>query len=195
MAGPTFAGRRGLRRIAFAILALMLLIAPGARAQAGRPVHLLLGGGVAFPNGTSPYTRDTGWQVQGALELARPGVAAGLRLEALFNRFGFHYVNPLADCAGPCPPERAHERTLAGIASLILQPRATRGIRVVPYLIAGAGLYRRVNSAVGATSGTEMGLNGGAGFRIPGMHAFLEAREHVVKNASNYLPVTVGVRF
>ncbi len=186
MAGCSTPDRLVSGRVALATLALVLLGGP-ARAQVGSPVHLLLGGGVAFPNGTSPYTLATGWQLQGAVELARPGVAAGLRLEGLYNRFAI--TNP--DCIGPC----GHERTIAGVLSAIVQPRATRGIRVVPYLIAGAGLYHHVESPVSSTSGTDIGLNGGAGFRIPGMHVFLEAREHVVKNAPNYLPVTVGVRF
>ncbi len=185
---------RGLASAAFATLALLLLAAP-ARAQDVPVPHLLLAGGIAFPNGTNVYRLDNGLQLQGALELTFPRHPLALRVEALYNRFGFQYVNPLADCAGTCPREHARERTLAGTVDAVVAPR-TGTLPVVPYLVVGAGVYRHENDAVGdVSSGTDFGLNGGAGLRIPALHLFAEARQHQVKNAPNYLPLTVGIRF
>ena len=185
---PAFPG------IALPLLALLLLVAPTARAQGARSTQLLLAGGVAFPNGSYLYRLDTGYQLQGALELTAARKTTALRVEALYNRFGFSYFNPLADCVGSCPAERAHESTLAGTLNAVLAPR-TPGVPLAPYFVVGAGAYKQDNTAVGASSGTKFGLNGGVGFRIPGLHAFIEAREHVVKNAANYLPITAGIRF
>ncbi len=177
---------RAFMKAVAALATLVLASALPAQGQSAQPLHLLLGGGVAFPNGTSQFSLGTGWQLQGGLELARPAVPAGVRVEAIYNRFAIN--DP--DCIGPC----GHERSIAGIVDLTLQPRA-RGVRAVPYLIAGGGLYHHVVTPAPGESATDFGVNAGVGLRIPGLHAFIEAREHVVRNAPNYLPIVVGIRF
>jgi len=56
-------------------------------------------------------------------------------------------------------------------------------------------MYNHDDSANNAASGTDIGLNGGAGVGIPHLHLFLEVRAHIVKNAPNYIPFIAGFRF
>ncbi len=178
------------------LIALALLYASTARAQSLRPVHMLVGGGPAFPKGSEARGFDRGYQLQAALETGTGLLPLTLRVEGFYNRFGFTLID-VYPCPPPgCTPAPRHPReaTFAGTLNGILQPPA-RGLALVPYALAGVGLYRHDDNAFSYLSGTDPGLNAGAGLRVPALHAFIETRMHVVRHAPNYLPVTAGIRF
>ncbi len=188
--------RKRLSTAAFIVLALALLLAPAARAQRLRPVHILVGGGPAFPTGSQATFFDRGYQLQAALEAGTGLPPLSLRLEGLYNRFGFTLIE-----VWPCPPPGCkpaprdpREATFAATLNGILQPSA-RGLVLVPYALAGVGIYHHDDNAFSYLTGTDLGVNAGAGLRVPALHAFIEARAHMVRNAPNYLPVIVGLRF
>ncbi len=188
-------GRRhaALRRGAGLSLALLLAAAPTAQAQRALPLHLELGAGAAFPAGSNPQSVGTGYQLQAALEATVIGPLA-LRAEGLFSHFGFTYT-PSLPCPFPgCSPTQGRQRTFAGTIDALLQSPGDDA-PLVAYLIAGAGIYDYSDSADRYASGTNPGVNGGAGFRLPRLHVFAEVRGHVVANAPNYVPVVVGIRF
>lgn len=189
VSSPARSTRRndGLRLLAFVLLMALPL---DVGAQSIVAMHFLLGGGVASLTGSNPDQLRTGYQIQAAVEASAPGVPVSLRAEGSFDRFGF-----TLPCASPgCPPVEGNERMIAGTLNAIVQPVAS-GLEVVPYLIAGAGLYNHDNSASTASASTDYGVNGGVGVRVPGLHVFVEGRMHVVKNAPNYIPIVVGIRF
>ncbi len=181
------------------VLALLVFAPTAAHAQAVGWLRFETGGGFALPTGNSRYPLRTGYQIQGAVETNSPGLPMALRVEGLFARFGFEHTIQV-----PCPPRikcgekkgSEHVRFIAGTLNVLVQP-SSPGLAVVPYLIAGGGLYHHKNSARAASSGTDFGVNGGLGVRIPKFHVFAEARMHIVLDASGPLetPDLIAVTF
>lgn len=178
---------RCVRRVATLVAGAAILTLPSrARAQAPVPLHFSVGAGVALPSGSNPHELDTGYHLQAALEAGPMLLPIALRAELLFDHFGFSYT------PGPTPVS-GNERMVAGTLNALLLLRTHTG--VTPYLIAGGGLYDHHDSANNGLSGTDIGVNGGAGLRIAPLHAFVEARAHIVKHAPNYIPIGIGLVF
>ena len=185
------------------VLALLVFAPTAAHAQAAGSLRFVTGGGFALPRGNNRYPLRTGYQIQGAVETNSPGLPIALRLEGLFSRFGFeHTIQPPCPLGVPCAEIRSeHERIIAGTLNVLVQPSEEEwpGLEVVPYLIAGGGLYHHKNSARAASSGTDFGVNGGLGVRIPKFHVFAEGRMHTVLDASgpleapNLIAITFGL--
>lgn len=175
-------------------LALTLVLALPAAAQSTRHLQFSAGAGAVVPTGSNPDSLRTGFQFQGGLQSPAFGPLA-LRLEAHFNHLGFTYV-PALPCAFPgCSPRNGRERNLGVTLAGVYHPSLLGFDELEPYLIAGGGVYNHDNSAYGNLSGTDVGVNGGAGIGIPHLHLVLEARAHLVRNAPNFIPFVAAVRF
>ena len=205
---------RVLGQLSVFVLALLVFAPTAAQAQAAGPLRFVTGGGFAVPTGNH-YSLRTGYQIHAAVETNYPGLPFALRLEGLFARFGYEHSNVVLDYGFPaypvpsalrycdlhgvpCPVSPEHERIIAGTLNVVVQPPQEEwpGLEVVPYLIAGGGVYHHKNiSQVSSTipSGTDLGLNGGGGLRIPKFHAFAEGRMHMVKGAPDLIAVTFGL--
>ena len=206
---------RVLGQLSVFVLALLVFAPTAAQAQAAGPLRFVTGGGFAVPTGNH-YSLRTGYQIHAAVETNYPGLPFALRVEGLFARFGYEHSSVVLDDGFPvypvlgalpncdlslvkCPGRGSeHERIIAGTLNVVMQPPQEEwpGLAVVPYLIAGGGVYHHKNNAqVSSTipSGTDFGLNGGGGLRIPKFHVFAEGRMHMVKGAPDLIAVTFGL--
>jgi hypothetical protein len=165
--------------------------------------------GAAVPQGGFSDAAATGLVVNGLIGVRLPGFL-GLRGELLWSRSDLD--NPLIrEAGGSVPPPSADVSgtvdMIGGIANIVISPPTPS---VQPYLIGGAGLYRRrVAQDIGGTaeeferireSDSNLGVNGGAGvrFSLAGYAAFIEARYHSVQTdgeRTNFIPVAVGFAF
>jgi hypothetical protein len=185
------------------------LLAPrSAAAQSGGG----LGGSIGANVPVADYgdAAKLGLVLNGFAEL-RPTQALGLRAELFWSRSDIE--NPLVRDAGSVTlgPEFRNatgDVDLVGASADLLI--ALRGGAVQPYLIGGAGVFRRRVSqdVLGAVdefrdlreSDTDVGFNGGVGLRfwLAGVAAFAEARYYSVATPgtrTNFVPVTVGFTF
>ncbi|MEJ2217294.1 MAG: hypothetical protein P8099_11850 [Gemmatimonadota bacterium] len=154
----------------------------------------IVGLGAALPVGANPDAPGVGYQLNAGFEFDPAGSPVALRLETLWDSFPFRYT-PVLPCAIPgCSPRTAHERLLAAVFDVVLQPSAPT-TRLVPYLIAGVGMYGYWNSRTYGSTVGGPGVNAGLGMRVPRLHAFIEARAHVVDNGPDSIPIAVGLRF
>lgn len=179
-----------------AAMAALLLSATAVRAQTADVLHFSAGAGVAFPSRGGDDDLRTGYHLQAALDAYIPGAPLTLRLETFADRFGSGAVLYL-----PCAPQATclsrplHEQRLGATLDLVLGRKP--GARVLPYFIAGGGVYKhemKTEQGGGMRWGTGLGANAGAGLRLPA-HLFLEARAHVVSGAADVVPITAGFRF
>lgn len=173
---------------ALLLCAGLQLVASPARAQS-----LTIGGGLALP---TDNTVDGGFQVQGSVDLPSPNPALAIRVDAQYDRFPFTYT-PAFPCTPPgCSPQHGHQRMIAGTIDGVLQlPDPT--VPVTPYLVGGIGAYNHSTPPSQLPSGTDFGVNAGGGVRLAvgGAHLVLEARLHIVKNTTNFVPIVAGLRF
>ncbi len=181
---------RALSRGSVLGLLALLFAAAGAR---GQRAHFSLGGGPALPTDNSV---DNGFHFLGSVDVTLPAPALAVRLDAQYGRFPFGYF-PVY----PCPPAgcttlTGHETVIAGSINGVLQMPGTSS-PAVPYLIGGVGMYDHDSGNHGIPSGTDIGLNAGGGLRLRlgSVQAFAEARFHAVKVATNFVPITIGLRF
>ncbi len=164
----------------------------GSAALAQRP-HFSAGGGLSLPTDNSA---DNGFQVQGSLDVTLPVPALAVRVDAQYDRFPFTFT-PTPPCpTGGCVPQDGHESMVAGTLNGVLQvPRSVSPVS--PYLVGGIGLYHHSTDDSARPSGTDFGVNAGGGLRLrlEAVQLFAEARFHVVKNTTNFVPLVVGLRF
>lgn len=171
------------------LVAVILLALPhAAHAQSA-----VVGLGPALPIGPNPDEPEVGWQVSGALEFGPPLSPVAFRLEALFDRTPFRYTPHLPCLPTGCARQTAHQTFAAATFDVVIHA-STPATRLVPYLIAGVGVYDHYNTAY-SSNAVGVGLNGGLGLRLPFLHAFVEARAHFIRNAPDFLPITLGLRF
>jgi hypothetical protein len=174
-----------------AAVALSLAIAAPAQAQA----HFGLSAGASVPTGDFGNAANSGFNLNGLVDVSVPVSPIGFRGEVGWNRFtvkggssnNWDFIN--------------------GTANIVLQPSTM--LPAKPYLIGGLGIYNvrlsgnDITSVFGGTqSESRVGFNGGVGFKagLGTLGAFLEARYVSVqgKNGSsnlNYVPVTFGITF
>jgi hypothetical protein len=179
--------------VAAAVLTMLSLLAPAARAQS--PISLGLAGGVALP--LSSFNDDVipGWRALGTLSLGVPMIPLGLRLDGAYDQFALESAPP-----GSTSRSTGHRR----IASFTVNPTYRLPFSaplVSPYLIGGGGSYNvGCGGEISCESSTYFGWNAGFGLRFGtlGIHAFAEARYHHVNVSGSgvqYVPVTFGLIF
>ncbi|MEX2179683.1 MAG: hypothetical protein WD801_13285 [Gemmatimonadaceae bacterium] len=176
-------GGNTMRLISPAVLATAaVLFAAPLQAQMSFGASL----GAAVPVGSSAEGLDIGYNVTAHLGIKPPIAPLGLRIDGMFNSFGFDPDGTLSVIAGTV------NATLSGVGMPI----------PMGYLIGGLGLYRSKASVPGfsAEPNSDLGFNIGAGLNFPltGFSTFLEARFHYVTGeveSFKFIPITFGMRF
>ena len=191
------------RRIAFAAAAalLSLTLAPEAHAQAQMMPHFGISAGASIPQSSFGDGVNTGYNVNGMINIGVPLSPLGFRGEVGWNRFDLSGNNVSGNV-----------RMVNGSANVVLAPSTVMTAK--PYFIAGIGAYNvktSVNGSGGiltpnpfstASSDTRLGFNGGIGFSfgLGPVGTLLEAR-YVNVNGSNgdrslsFVPISFGITF
>ncbi len=188
---------RGLVKGAVALAVGMLLSAPVAHAQGA---EFSLGGGATVPlSDFSDFTK-TGFHGLVAVSFAPSSFPLGIQIDGMYQRLKNEDI---------IPGDRTSQ-ILQGTANLIYKFKTSEESTFRPYLIGGVGIYnfKQVSGddvagpGVGNTgnTGTDFGLNGGAGFDIKAgaVGLFVEGRFHNVFSDgtdAQFIPITLGVRF
>lgn len=196
-----------LSSVAVLALALLLLLPAMAGAQARRPVTIGLGGGGTVPIADFANDVKTGWHGSGFLQFAPVLSPWAVRGEVQYHRT--NYTDDFLDDVGALPDADLYGGIVYAGASALFRGRSRTG-GFSPYLIGGVGLYR-LTATLSDGSGLSLsdsengfGFNGGAGIefgRAGGV--FVEARFHQFsvtpdlgeKSTSQFIPVTLGIRF
>lgn len=182
-----------MRQLPAACGAALLAIAMVAPAAAQRPaVSFGVAGGPTFPVGDLGTVVDAGWHAQATVNFGAGVAPLGVRAELLYQQLD-----------GDAMDARHLAAFLTAVAS-------SPGAGFAPYLMAGAGIYDLdidpgpggmiLADGGGLDSGTQFGVNAGAGVGIAmvGYALTLEARfHHVFTDGANQqtLPISIGLRF
>jgi hypothetical protein len=183
-----------LRLLAGAAALALASVPAAAQMVPVNPFSFGVSGGAAIPTGGLGDRYNTGYSVDGIINVRVPTLPVSFRGEVGLTQFGAKASDNVA------------LRSISGVANLVLPfaPGPTAVVR--PYLIGGVGAYglRQRTTGSGATfetrTDTRLGLNGGVGLEIPltGISVFGEARYTSVfadgENTS-WVPVRVGIRF
>ncbi len=174
----------------------MLLSAPAARAQGA---EFSLGGGASIPLSTFGDFAKTGFNGMVAVSFAPSSFPLGIQIDGMYQRLKNEDIIPGGRSS----------QILQGTGNLIYKFKTSEESTFRPYLIGGAGIYnfKQVSGddvagpGVGNTgsTGTDFGLNGGAGFdfKAGSIGLFLEGRFHNVFSDGEdvkFIPITVGIR-
>ena len=188
---------RGLVKGAAALALGMLLSAPAANAQGA---EFSLGGGATVPLSDFGDFAKTGFHGLVGVSFAPSSFPLGIQIDGMYQRLKNEDI----------VPGGRSSQILNGTANLIYKFKTSEESTFRPYLIGGVGIYnfKQVSGSdvagpgVGNTgsTGTDFGLNGGAGFDIKtgGIGLFVEGRFHNVFSDgadTKFIPITVGVRF
>ena len=180
---------------------LSLMIASTARAQAQTMPLFGVSAGASIPQSSFGDGVNTGYNVNGMVNVGIPLSPLGFRGEVGWNRF---------DLSGNSVS--GNVRMINGSANVVLVPSTVMTAK--PYLIAGVGAYN-VNTTVdnsggllgtggftSSSSDTRLGFNGGIGFSfgLGSVGTIVEARYVSVngKNGSSslsFVPVSFGITF
>lgn len=167
-----------------ALFLSLVLVSSTAAAQ----TSLSIAGGVSVPLGDAADVLKTGYNASLALTAKPPLASLGIRLEGMFNSFGYQ-----DESTGLT----AH-RVLAGTANATLSNPSTP-LRSF-YLIAGAGLYNtRIVGGPSDADNNDIGFNAGLGMNLTtAVGSFVEVRYHHVPSENTTMmlvPITFGLRF
>lgn len=180
---------------------LSLTIASTARAQAQTMPLLGISAGASIPQSSFGDGVNTGYNVNGMINVGVPLSPLGFRGEVGWNHFDLSGNNVSGNV-----------RMINGSANVVLIPSTVMTAK--PYLIAGVGAYN-VKTTVDNTGGllgtgaftssssdTRLGFNGGVGFSfgLGSVGTIVEARYVTVngKNGSgslSFVPVSFGITF
>lgn len=202
---------------------LVAASAAGAQAPATRDVRFGVAGGASFSTGTlGSDWGETGWHLQGALQLAPAGLPFGIRAELLYHRMGEKSESLFDPGTGETYSLAMRPSFTGGTANMVWSFPAQPASTIRPYLIGGLGVYSTrldvtydLGSIGGAGSGndskTSVGLNAGGGvqFQLGTLDAFVEARFHNVFDAlpdmnsesvdrtksATFVPISFGLLF
>jgi hypothetical protein len=191
------------RRIALTAAAtlLSLAFAPEAHAQAQMMPHFGISAGASIPQSSFGDGVNTGYNVNGMVNIGVPLSPLGFRGEVGWNRFDLSGNNVSGNV-----------RMVNGAVNVVLAPSTIMSAK--PYFIAGLGVYNvktTVDNSGGllggnafatANSDTRLGFNGGIGFAfgLGPVGTLLEAR-YVSVNGRNgsgslaFVPVSFGIMF
>ena len=180
-----------------AILAIGVLVgAPAAQAQGA---EFSLGGGATLPLSTFGDFAKTGFNGMVAVSFAPSSFPLGIQIDGMYQRLKNEDVIPGGRSS----------QILQGTGNLIYKFKTSEESTFRPYLIGGVGIYnfKQVSGddvagpGVGNTgsTGTDFGLNGGAGFdfKAGSIGLFLEGRFHNVFTSgedTKFIPLTLGIR-
>jgi len=174
----------------------MLVGASAARAQGA---EFSLGGGASIPLSTFGDFAKTGFNGMVAVSFAPSSFPLGIQIDGMYQRLKNEDIIPGGRSS----------QILQGTGNLIYKFKTSEESTFRPYLISGVGIYnfKQVSGddvagpGVGNTgsTGTDFGLNGGAGFdfKAGSIGLFLEGRFHNVFTSGEdvkFIPITVGVR-
>jgi hypothetical protein len=161
------------------VVAIVAVAMAASATDAAAQVRFSIAGGLSFPTGD--HHLDTGYHVQVGADVGMPLLPVGLRLDGAFNRFN---------------EDHGHYQVLNGSASAVLNIPL---VVATPYLIGGIGIYSAEDEAHGEERETSLGLNVGAGVRVPlpGLSVFAEARLHrpFDEHQLRFVPLSIGFRF
>jgi len=177
-----------------AVLAGTTLVSRTAAAQeqSNTSTQFSVGGGLDMPLGDFDDAAKTGWHGLAAVTFTPAAWPVGIQIDGNYARF---------------PDDSPLDQNLQmifGTGNIVYRFQTSPESTLRPYLIGGGGVYnlKATGSDVpdNTDSSTKFGINGGAGFDIKagGASLFAEARFHNVftdNNNTNFLPITVGVRF
>lgn len=180
---------------------LSLSLAPAAHAQAQTMPHFGISAGASIPQSSFGDGVNTGYNVNGLVNVGIPLSPLGFRGEVGWNRF---------DLSGNSVS--GNVRMVNGAVNVVLAPSTVMTAK--PYFIAGLGVYNvktSVNSTGGIISGnpftsassdTRLGFNGGIGFAfgLGSVGTLLEARYVNVNSSNNsgslsFVPISFGITF
>jgi len=155
-----------------------LLVPAAAHAQP----RILLGGGLSTPVGSLSDAVDVGWNALAGIQLPLPGIPVGLRADGAYHSFGEASGQPKTSLLG-------------GAASVVV---SLPGVGVIPYVLAGVGVYRL--SPEGASATSDSGFHGAFGVDLGavGVGGFAEVRLINIRSspdAGRLIRATLGVRF
>lgn len=190
------------RCIALTAAALLsLTLAPAAHAQAQMMPHFGISAGASIPQSSFGDGVNTGYNVNGMVNIGIPLSPLGFRGEVGWNRFDLSGNNVSGNV-----------RMVNGAVNVVLAPSTVMTAK--PYFIAGLGVYNvktTVNSSGGilapgaftsASSDTRLGFNGGIGFAfgLGPVGTLLEARYVSVNSSNNsgslsFVPISFGITF
>ena len=188
---------RGLLGSATAVALGMLLSAPAVRAQGA---EFSLGAGGTLPLSTFGDFAKTGFHGLAAVSFAPSSFPLGIQIDGMYQRLKNE----------DAIPGGRSSQILQGTGNVIYKFKSSEESQFRPYLIGGVGIYnfKQVSGddvagpGVGNTgsTGTDFGLNGGAGFdfKAGSIGLFLEGRFHNVFTSgenTRFIPVTLGIRF
>jgi opacity protein-like surface antigen len=174
-----------------ATIALATVIgASTAHAQSG--VQFGLGGGANIPLGDFSDAAKTGFHGMALVGFQPATLPIGIQVDGSYNRLGTE-------------ADFGDFQILNGNLNGVYTFKTAEESKFRPYLIAGVGVYNsKLKTDIEGDdeeSSTDFGINGGAGFNFTAgsVGLFVEGRFHniFVSNFSdtNYIPITVGVRF
>jgi len=182
----------------FAALALGMLVgAPAAHAQGA---EFSLGGGATVPLSDYGDATKTGFHGLVAVSFAPSSFPLGIQIDGMYQRLKFEEAVVSGDRSS---------QILQATGNLIYKFKSSEESQFRPYLIGGVGIYnfKRVSGDNVATpgtgntgnTGTDFGLNGGAGFdfKAGAIGLFVEGRFHNVftdGSDNKFIPITLGVR-
>lgn len=180
---------------------LSLTIASTAHAQAQTMPLLGISAGASIPQSSFGDGVNTGYNVNGMINIGVPLSPLAFRGEVGWNRFDLSGNNASGNV-----------RMVNGTANVVLIPSTVMTAK--PYLIAGVGAYNvktTVDNSGGllgtgtftsSSSDTRLGFNGGVGFAfgLGSVGTIVEARYVTVngKNGSgslSFIPVSFGITF
>ena len=184
---------RGLVKGAAALALGMLLSTPAAHAQGA---EFSLGGGATVPLSTLGDFTKTGFHGLVAISFAPSSFPLGIQIDGMYQRLKNEDI---------IPGDRSSQ-IIQGTGNLIYKFKTSEESTFRPYLIAGLGIYNfkqvsgdDVAGPGEGNTGTDFGLNGGAGFdfKAGAIGLFLEGRFHNVLTDgedAKFIPITVGIR-
>ena len=187
---------RSKRALLSAASAALVFTAAPAAAQLGpvNPFSFGVSAGAAVPVGDFGDGYKTGYGINGLIGIRVPASPVSFRGEVGYTRNDFK------------GGVDGHTRIISGVANILLSASPGPTVVARPYLIGGVGIYNgktsldASNVEIDDGSDTKFGLNGGVGVELPlsGISAFAEARFVSIfteDRKTNYIPITVGIRF
>ena len=176
------------------VLGAVLMASAGTAPAVAQGAEFSLGGGLTLPLSDFGNAASTGFHGLAGVSFVPSGSPIGIQVDGMFQRFGVDNAPDGFD---------GNFQIIQGTANAVYKFRTSEETKIRPYLIGGVGLYSF--KATGddfpdTGSETDFGINAGAGFdfKLGAAGLFLEGRFHNVfteGNNTNFIPVTVGVRF
>lgn len=171
--------------------AALALVLSASTVQAQKPMSFGIALGASKATGDGSDQINLGYHVLGTIAFAPPTMPVGLRVDAMYNAFGF-------DGAGD------GKLNIMGVNVNATWGMPMAASPVSPYLIGGLGMYNSKVDFDGcgdACKGqTDFGFNVGVGtkFALSGFGTFAEIRYHSIQSdggSSAFIPISFGIMF